>query len=63
MARAIASRILHEPTLRLKRSAESEDAYLQIAAIRNLFGLDATSEPESSSAEVTPIRRAERRGD
>ena len=61
MARAIASRILHEPTLRLKRSAEREDSYLQLAAIRNLFGLDATSEPEATDAEVTPIRRADRR--
>ena len=60
MARAIAGRILHEPTLRLKRAAEAEDAYLQIAAIRNLFGFDSTSEPESGEAEVTPIRRAER---
>lgn len=56
MARSIASRILHEPTLRLKRSADDDDAYLQIATVRNLFGLDATSEPEGHSAEVTPIR-------
>ena len=61
MARAIASRILHEPTLRLKRSADDDDAYLQIATIRNLFGLDATAEPEGSVAEVTPIRREDRR--
>jgi glutamyl-tRNA reductase len=62
MARAIASRILHEPTLRLKRSADDDDAYLQIATVRNLFGLDATSEPEGSAAEVTPIRREDRGG-
>ncbi len=62
MARAIASRILHEPTLRLKRQGDGEDAYLQIATIRNLFGLDATAEPESENAEVTPIRRTDRGG-
>lgn len=62
MAGAIASRLLHEPTLRLKRDSGSEGAYLQIAAIRNLFGLDATSEPESGSGEVTPIRREDRSG-
>ena len=61
MARAIASRILHEPTLRLKRSAGTEDAYAQLAAVRELFGLDATSEPEAGDAEVTPIRREDRR--
>jgi glutamyl-tRNA reductase len=60
MARAIASRILHEPTLRLKRSSDEEDAYLQIATIRSLFGLDATAEPEGGIAEVTPIRREDR---
>jgi glutamyl-tRNA reductase len=60
MARSIASRILHEPTLRLKRAADADEGYLQIAAIRSLFGLDATSEPEATEADVTPIRRAER---
>ena len=60
MARAIASRILHEPTLRLKRAAAAEDAYLQIAAIRHLFGFDATADPEIGEAEVTPIRREAR---
>ena len=60
LARAIAGRILHEPTLRLKRAADSEDALPQIAALRELFGLDATSEPEGAGAEVTPIRREDR---
>lgn len=60
MARAVASRILHEPTLQLKRAAAQEDAYLQIAVLRELFGLDASSEPEGSGAEVTQIRRADR---
>ncbi len=60
MARSIASRILHEPTLRLKRAADADEGYLQIAAIRSLFGLDATSEPEVAEAEVTPIRREDR---
>jgi glutamyl-tRNA reductase len=63
MARAVASRILHEPTLRLKRSAEEADAYQQVAALRDLFGLDSTTEPEGTGAEVTPLRRAERRSD
>jgi glutamyl-tRNA reductase len=56
MVRAVASRILHEPTLRLKRAGEEEDAYKQVAALRDLFGLDATTEPEGPGAEVTPIR-------
>jgi glutamyl-tRNA reductase len=62
MANAIASRLLHEPTLRLKRSiAEDEEAYAKLAAIRELFGLDPTSEPLAGEAEVTELRRREDR--
>ncbi|MCB0877144.1 MAG: glutamyl-tRNA reductase [Solirubrobacterales bacterium] len=63
MARSIAGRLLHEPTLRLKRAAEESDAYQQVAALRELFGLDAGTEPEGAGAKVTPLRRAERAGD
>jgi len=65
MARSIASRLLHEPTLRLKRAAEESDAYQQVAALRELFGLDAGTEPEGAGAAVTPLRRhaTERSGD
>ena len=62
MARAIASRLLHEPTLRLKRAGADEDAYAKVAALRELFGLDADSEPlEAEDAEVRQLRRDERR--
>jgi glutamyl-tRNA reductase len=64
MARSIASRLLHEPTLRQKRAAEESDAYQQVAALRELFGLDAGTEPEGAGAEVTQLRRrSERAGD
>ena len=64
MARSIASRLLHEPTLRLKRAAEESDAYQQVAALRELFGLDAGTEPEGTGAQVTQLRRrADRSGD
>ncbi len=56
MTRAVASRLLHEPTLRLKRAAEGADAYQQVAALRELFGLDPSSEPEGTGAEVTRLR-------
>jgi len=59
MAKAIASRLLHEPTLRMKRSAGSDDAYLYVSALRELFGLDAETEPEGEEAgKVTELRRA-----
>ncbi len=61
MAKAIASRLLHEPTLRMKRSAGSEEAYLYVSALRELFGLDPETEPVTPAADnVTELRR--RRG-
>ncbi|MGI9557029.1 MAG: glutamyl-tRNA reductase, partial [Solirubrobacterales bacterium] len=56
MARSIASRLLHEPTVRMRRSAGSEDAYVYISALRELFALDAATEPEGEAAEVRPLR-------
>ena len=62
MARAIASRLLHEPTLRLKRSSGEDDAYLYVNALRELFGLDApTAPPQEREAEVRPLREARRK--
>ena len=61
-SRAIASRLLHEPTLRLKRAAGEGDAYAKIAALRELFGLDPESEPlDSAAAEVSDLRDRQRR--
>jgi glutamyl-tRNA reductase len=58
MARAVASRLLHEPTLRMKRASGSDDAYLYVSALRDLFGLDAETEPEAEDpANVTELRR------
>jgi glutamyl-tRNA reductase len=62
MATAIASRLLHEPTLRLKRSAGSDEAYLYVNALRELFGLDPETAPEAGAdGKVTPLRRKDRR--
>jgi glutamyl-tRNA reductase len=61
-ARAIASRLLHEPTLRLKRAACDGYAYAKIAALRELFGLDPDSEPlGAAGAEVSDLRDRQRR--
>ena len=58
MAKAIASRLLHEPTLRMKRAAGSDDAYLYVSALRELFGLDAETEPEGEApGKVTELRQ------
>ena len=63
MARAIASRLLHEPTLRVKAAADREDAYLQVSALRDLFGLDAGTEPEGEDSGVTSLDERRRRSD
>ncbi|MET0557836.1 MAG: glutamyl-tRNA reductase [Solirubrobacterales bacterium] len=59
MAGAIASRLLHEPTLRIRRSACSGEAYFFISALRELFGLDVDTalESEAGGADVTELRR------
>jgi glutamyl-tRNA reductase len=62
MARAIAGRLLHEPTLRLKRASGDDDSYLLVSALRELFGLDVESAPaEDVGGEVRPLRQARAR--
>jgi len=58
MARAIVSRLLHEPTLRLKRVTDDDAAYVYVQALRELFGLDpdaAASERERAPAAITSL--------
>jgi glutamyl-tRNA reductase len=58
MAGAIASRLLHDPTLRIRRSACSGESYVLVSALRELFGLDAEIELEGETgASVTELRR------
>jgi glutamyl-tRNA reductase len=66
MARAVVSRLLHEPTLRLKQAVTSaegdagtpaDDFYFHVQALRDLFGLDAAPPEldEEPRAEVTDL--------
>jgi glutamyl-tRNA reductase len=59
MAKAIASRLLHEPTLRIRNSACSGESYFFISALRELFGLDVETEPEGEARgdNVTELHR------
>jgi glutamyl-tRNA reductase len=61
--RAVANRMLHEPTLRMKKASEDESVYVYVHALRELFGLDSETEPleAEKGAEVTPIRGKRRR--
>jgi glutamyl-tRNA reductase len=56
MARAVVSRLLHEPTLRLKDAADGDATYVYVKALRELFGLEVGSAlEESAGAEVTEL--------
>src|ERR1700749_2843222 len=60
LAKAIASRILHEPTRRIRRAAGHDDAYQYVSALRELFGLDVETEVEAqaeAAGKVTELRR------
>ena len=66
MARAIVSRLLHEPTLRLKGASIEGESYVYVQALRELFGLepeDAVAE-EEGAADVASLddERRRRRG-
>jgi glutamyl-tRNA reductase len=64
LARAIANRLLHEPTVRIKGLADREDAYLRVSALRELFGLDAGTEPElGEGADVASLDERRRRSE
>jgi glutamyl-tRNA reductase len=51
MARAVVSRLLHEPTVRLKDQA----SYRYLHTLRELFGLDPEPAGEAPAAEVTRL--------
>ncbi|MEX0620321.1 MAG: glutamyl-tRNA reductase [Solirubrobacterales bacterium] len=57
MAHAIAGRMLHAPTMRLREIAGSDRAYESVNTLRELFALDVDTVPEvETDATVTPIR-------
>jgi glutamyl-tRNA reductase len=58
MAKAIVSRLLHEPTVRMRRAAGSEDAYVHVSTLRQLFALDPETEAEAEGrGSVTELRQ------
>jgi glutamyl-tRNA reductase len=64
LARAIVSRLLHEPTVRLKRMSDNDGSYVYLQALRELFGIEV-SPAEEAAAEVRSLadhRRTKRSG-
>ncbi|MDQ3936142.1 MAG: glutamyl-tRNA reductase [Actinomycetota bacterium] len=60
LARAVVSRLLHAPTLRLK-SAEGDDSYVYAQALRELFALEDGAFGEAlDGAEVTSLEERRR---
>ena len=67
IARAIVSRMLHEPTIRLKSSSSDDGSYVYLQALRELFGLepaagldlDSTARPGTVSS-LDEHRRGQR---
>ena len=62
LARAVASRLLHEPTLRLK-GAEGDESYAYVQALRELFGIETAGAEaaDAPAAEVTSLDSRRRR--
>jgi glutamyl-tRNA reductase len=65
LARAVVSRLLHEPTLRLKGASADGAAYVYVQALRELFGLepDAPGAEEEGGADVASLDERRRRRD
>jgi glutamyl-tRNA reductase len=61
LARAVVSRLLHEPTLRLKDATERDASYHYVQALRELFAIDAGVGGEAAQAEVTSLESRRRR--
>jgi glutamyl-tRNA reductase len=64
LARAVVSRLLHEPTLRLKDATERDASYHYVQAMRELFAIETGMPGDGSGAEVTSLesRRQRRSG-
>jgi glutamyl-tRNA reductase len=51
LARAVVSRLLHEPTVRLKRMTDNDASYVYLQALRELFGIEVSAAAEAAEAE------------
>ncbi len=60
LARAVANRLLHEPTIRLRSLSESR-SHSSLQVVRELFGLREETEEERPGAELAEVHDLERR--
>ncbi|HYP49243.1 MAG TPA: glutamyl-tRNA reductase [Thermoleophilaceae bacterium] len=61
MAHALVSRLLHEPTVRLREAAGEGEAPGYVHALHRLFGLDAEAPEQPAAAEVTELEARRQR--
>jgi glutamyl-tRNA reductase len=62
LARAVVSRLLHEPTLRLKDTSGGDASYQYVQALRELFAIEPSPAPGGGeAAEVTSLEARRRR--
>jgi hypothetical protein len=47
----VIGKVLHEPLIRLKQSAESKDGYIEVETVRRLFNLDISQRKEAQEHE------------
>jgi len=62
IARAVATRILHEPTLQLRRSHDG-GAHARVELLRELFGLDGASAEQPAESEPAEVHTLPRRAE
>jgi glutamyl-tRNA reductase len=54
LARTVVKRLLHEPTVRMRRAGDDDAAYLYVQALRELFGLDPEREAGGARRTARP---------
>jgi len=51
LVKRVIGKVLHEPLIRLKQSAESKDGYIEVETVRRLFNLDISQRKEAQEHE------------
>ena len=62
VTRAVLNKLLHEPTVRAREAAASQEGLRHIDSLRYLFGLDLPDRPPADADEATAAEHARRSG-
>ena len=61
VTRAVLNKLLHEPTVRAREAASSQEGLRHVDSLRYLFGLDLPDRPPTDDDAGPAARRAARR--